>query len=338
MKQPTNSREKDGNRITRRFKKAVRFILPKPEPETSASSSPPNLHRPKAVVQPRTRPAGDHPLHNGFSGTDIMNMTLQEDSRGAINPSVDPALNSTGLPLNAAKNTPVSDLGVLASPSNMSPSISVATELSKVAANSFEANESHATHREPPTPSNILLTGNTNPNTTATSSSAAAPNVGTNSGLNKSNSISDRTLILQQPESAKTADGASVVSDPNAVSTDGRKAQLWLQSNNTPKWNNALQALRENNPEMHKELEETKKSLEASQNRNTDEFFRLDIAKPQEKAVVQRWKRYLPSFADVRGIAMTAAAWDPHKVAPIVCACVFFSIDVRALPTCQENY
>ncbi|KAF7507433.1 hypothetical protein GJ744_010492 [Endocarpon pusillum] len=79
---------------------------------------------------------------------------------------------------------------------------------------------------------------------------------------------------------------------------------------------------------MHKELEETKNSLLEFRERKTDEFFKLDTAKPEERAVVQRWNQYLPSLAAVRGIAMTAAALDPHKIAPIVCACVFFSIDL----------
>ena len=85
---------------------------------------------------------------------------------------------------------------------------------------------------------------------------------------------------------------------------------------------------------MHKELEElekTIKGLRESHERKIDELFQLDTAKPQEKAVVQRLKQYLPSLVAVRGIAMTAAALDPYKIAPIVCACVFFSIDVRAL-------
>lgn len=87
---------------------------------------------------------------------------------------------------------------------------------------------------------------------------------------------------------------------------------------------------------MYQELEETQNSLLESRERKTDEFFKLDTAKPEEKAVVQRWKQYLPSLAAARGIAMTAAALDPHKIAPIVCACVFFSIDVRALSVCQH--
>lgn len=50
---------------------------------------------------------------------------------------------------------------------------------------------------------------------------------------------------------------------------------------------------------------------------------------PESRAIVQRAKQYLPSLASVRGIAMTAAALDPHKIAPIVCASVFFTIEVR---------
>ena len=37
---------------------------------------------------------------------------------------------------------------------------------------------------------------------------------------------------------------------------------------------------------MHKELEKTKSSLLEAEERKTDEFYKLDTEKPQEKAIV----------------------------------------------------
>jgi hypothetical protein len=42
-----------------------------------------------------------------------------------------------------------------------------------------------------------------------------------------------------------------------------------------------------------------------------------------------RLKRWVPVLASVRGIAAPIAALDPHKVAPIICASVFFGIEVN---------
>ena len=169
-------------------------------------------------------------------------------------------------------------------------------------------------------------------------SDLAVPALSTSPGLEKPTCHADATITIPQIAVAETANGSAPASSINQASSDGRIAQpqLWLRAKHAPIWNEALQTLKEENPKMHKELEETKNSLLESREMKADEFFELDTAKPEERAVVQRWKQYLPSLAAARGIAMTAAALDPHKIAPIVCACVFFSIDVRALSEYQR--
>ena len=65
---------------------------------------------------------------------------------------------------------------------------------------------------------------------------------------------------------------------------------------------------------MHKALEELEKPKIAFRNPEREKltnFSQLDTVKPEERAIVQRWKQHLPSFVAVRRIAMTAAALDP---------------------------
>ena len=189
-------------------------------------------------------------------------------------------------------------------------------------------------------PSTLPL-GDTSPAVDAIASGAAVPSSGTIPGSDEPlpNAVGNPSILQIAP--AKTANGPVTAPGVNSTSTDGQIAplRLWLRAKNAPIWNQALQTLKQENPEMHKELEELEKNkngLRDFHERKLDELFRLDTAKPQEKAVVQRLKQCLPSLVAVRGIAMTAAALDPHKIAPIVCACVFFSIDVRALPVYQH--
>ena len=49
---------------------------------------------------------------------------------------------------------------------------------------------------------------------------------------------------------------------------------------------------------------------------------------PESSEIIQRMKRLLPSLAALRGIVMAAAAIDPFKLAPVICASVLFTIDV----------
>ncbi len=129
--------------------------------------------------------------------------------------------------------------------------------------------------------------------------------------------------------------------------TAGPPVRFLLAAKNAPKWNKALgimanslevmernsamESIKETDKKRYEALQGAEKSLQEQGNKNTDEFFSLNSARPEEKAVVQRLKQYLPRLAAIRGAAMAAAAWDPHKVAPVICACVFFAIDVSAM-------
>ena len=82
-------------------------------------------------------------------------------------------------------------------------------------------------------------------------------------------------------------------------------------------------------PKKYEELEKTKNSITDSRTRRSEELFELSEERPESRAIVRRIRRYLPNLASFRGVAMAAAALDPHKVAPLVCASVFFAIEVR---------
>jgi hypothetical protein len=49
------------------------------------------------------------------------------------------------------------------------------------------------------------------------------------------------------------------------------------------------------------------------------------------KEVVHRMRRWLPSLATVKSVVMPIAALDPHKIAPICCAIVFSTTEVKYL-------
>jgi hypothetical protein len=105
---------------------------------------------------------------------------------------------------------------------------------------------------------------------------------------------------------------------------------FWLCSTRAPIWNAALESLKTHHLRQYKELQELEnKSAEPRSIQDMGKLLELKEETPESRAIVQRAKQYLPSLASVRGIAMTAAALDPHKIAPIVCASVFFTIEVR---------
>lgn len=129
-------------------------------------------------------------------------------------------------------------------------------------------------------------------------------------------------------KSDEYADNDIWLAKPSKAGVARPKQQLWLQTRNATVWNRVLSQLQEEDPTRFKELEDTRSGVLDSRKRTTDDFFDIDMTRPESKAIVQRCKQYLPSLAAIRGIVMTAAALDPHKVAPIVCASIFFSIDV----------
>jgi hypothetical protein len=70
----------------------------------------------------------------------------------------------------------------------------------------------------------------------------------------------------------------------------------------------------------------------------SSKFITADLDLPQciqqnstSKEVVHRMKRWLPSLASVKSVVMPIAALDPNKLAPICCAIVFSTTEVKFL-------
>ena len=337
MEEPAKSGKGDGSNVVRGFKKLVSRFSSKSESRTNTSSSTTEANRTKVFGGLQSPSTGTNAVLDTVSHTGNASTGLEGISTSAVDPSITPAPNSIG---------PSHDTATIASGSGFDipeahpPVLSTpdTTEVTDAAGNAPSAGNPQSTPSGLSAALSTLSSGNINPAVIAIPSGAAVPASGTIRGSDKPISNADRTPPTPQIAVARTATGPVTAPGVDPASTDGRNTQacLWLRAKDAPIWNQALQTLKEENPEMHKELEETKNCLLESRERKSNEFFKLDTAKPQEKAVVQRCKQYLPSLIAVRGIALTAAALDPHKIAPIVCACVFFSIDVRALPVYQH--
>ena len=141
------------------------------------------------------------------------------------------------------------------------------------------------------------------------------------------------------------ATGAKVAPGGTSVVKDGQEAvpkpkpdpdhdKLWYYEK-TPVWNQAVEKWRKLHPKDFDKF----KARTANPGTNVTEGGSSDNAgdwltelKPANKTPRQaaaRLKRWQPMFNSLRGIAMAGAAFDPHKIAPIVCASIFGGLDVR---------
>ena len=99
-------------------------------------------------------------------------------------------------------------------------------------------------------------------------------------------------------------------------------------SERTPILTNTANKLKAENLKGYHELETMIARVLESPSEGPDFLSQLQPASKSSKQITARFKRWLPTLAAVRGIGMSIAAMDPHKIAPIICASVFFSIDV----------
>ena len=124
---------------------------------------------------------------------------------------------------------------------------------------------------------------------------------------------------------------------PVSVTAQRMPSKSPWYSERTPKWNDAVNMWRVENRKGYLELEKMTDGVTKSPIEKADALFRLQPASKSSKHITARLKRWQPTFAAIRGISMTAAALDPHKIAPIICASVFFSIDVSNLLTSRTR-
>ena len=127
---------------------------------------------------------------------------------------------------------------------------------------------------------------------------------------------------------------ASTAPQPNLNGTSYQitQSQLPLRNRYAPIFNDAFKALKTKQPMQYTALESTINEIPDSPNERADHIFdklpKSILKNSETNETVQRRKRFLPSLAALRGITMAAAALDPHKIAPILCASIFFSVDV----------
>jgi hypothetical protein len=340
MEPSAHSNEKDQGKWTQRLWKKAKAIM-------SGLCSAPLASVTKASRTEGTRtaqipPAGTNATLETSSHAGIASTVKEENTTSTIDPVLNPPSNSIGPFTNTVAATPGSASDLPGAPPTIAPTPSQigisspgSTEPSSAVENTPGANNLQSTTNEPAPNSSMLPPGKFEPLYNVGPAIAVPLSGAARSALSKDESAANSAGPHPNPQIALAEPTNGFVTAPSAspASTVVQTAQpqLWLRTKNAPIWNAVLETLKEKYPEMYQELEKTKSCLTDSRERKTDELFKLDIGKPEEKAIVQRMKQYLPSLAAVRGIAMAAAAWDPHKVAPIVCACVFFSIDVRSL-------
>ena len=99
-------------------------------------------------------------------------------------------------------------------------------------------------------------------------------------------------------------------------------------SKRTPRWNDAVKMWKAENPKGCLELETMTARMMMSPTQGANFLSQFQPASGSSKQIATRLKRWQPTLAAVRGIGMSVAALDSHKIAPIICASVFFSIDV----------
>lgn len=135
-----------------------------------------------------------------------------------------------------------------------------------------------------------------------------------------------------QPEIAPVAAPAR---QPNP---DGTTAQPrpTLHTKGAPLWNQALEELKKHHSPLYVALENAMSKIPDPSDRIASDVFEKIMTKrmlknPETSGTLERLKRWLPSLAAVRGITMAISALDPHKIAPIICASIFFSLDVSAV-------
>jgi hypothetical protein len=111
-----------------------------------------------------------------------------------------------------------------------------------------------------------------------------------------------------------------VTNEPLASS--GPHSKNAESSRNTPCWDEAVVSLRAHNPKIHDLLEEQGRiAIDA----NPEALFPQNSTSPW----LMKAKRWLPILKTVKAVAMTAAAQDPHKGAPLAVAAAFLPFEVR---------
>ena len=149
----------------------------------------------------------------------------------------------------------------------------------------------------------------------------------------QSNEISESRMSLiasTQPSAAalQVVQPVRTPAGPELAAAEPMPSKLLWHSIHMPKWNDAISRWQADNPKGYLELEEMTDGVLKSPDGITDALSRYQPASTSSNQITARLKRWQSTLAAIRGIGMSVAVLDPHKIAPIICASVFFSLDV----------
>ena len=139
-----------------------------------------------------------------------------------------------------------------------------------------------------------------------------------------------RGAASTQPSAAamQVAPSVGTLAGPVTAAAEQKPSGSLWYSERTPRWNDAVNMWKAENPKGCDELETMTAGVMKSTIQRADILSLFQPASESSKQIIARSKRWQPTLAALRGIGMSVAALDPHKIAPIICASVFFSIDV----------
>ena len=139
-----------------------------------------------------------------------------------------------------------------------------------------------------------------------------------------------RDAAITQPPSAalQIVQPIRHPADPASAAAESTTSEPLWYFKHAPKWNDAVQKWKGEKPKEYLELETNTTGVIKSSSEGIGFLSQFQPASKSSKQIKARVKRLQPTLAAVRGIGMSIAAIDPHKIAPIICASVFFSIDV----------
>ena len=140
-------------------------------------------------------------------------------------------------------------------------------------------------------------------------------------------SVSDPAHTVPPAAAPQVTPSVGTLAGPVTAAAEQTPSESLWYSERTPIWNNAVKKWRAENPKGCLELERMTAGVKSPIQR-ADFLSLFQPASDPSKQTAARLKRWQPTLAAVRGIGMSVAALDPHMIAPIICASVFFSIDV----------
>jgi hypothetical protein len=127
-----------------------------------------------------------------------------------------------------------------------------------------------------------------------------------------------------------TEDAGTTLDNTQAEDTPSHAVTLGspCSSELAPIWGDALNDLSKKHPKAYQALNEAAHGALEDPGKAPGALYSIMGKQEAPSNRRARWKKYLPTFSALKGISMVLARNDPHGIAPLVCASVFFSIEV----------